>query len=440
MIWNHVIREKVEEALSAININPDPAFQVVLGAIRRADRYAFDGLIQLAVASDGDDKTRAKAVHASKALHGVYTMLLQPVGDRCNLACRYCYEFARLQTAKSERMSTACLQAVLRNVLPFVDKPFSIFMHGGEPLLAGRDIFNILLEESYRLSPGSVRFGIQTNAVLLDAQWAAFFKEHDFMVGISLDGPRNVHDRNRTDRSGGGSYNRILEGVEALRQVGHPFGVTAVITSETAANPDGPDLLFDHFRSLEICDFDVHPAFTPIGNTGEANVSARDYSRFMIRLFDRWLEQGDVRLRIRSFDHLFQSMTGFLASACFRSGLCSSIIGVDANGNVLPCTRPFGAEHVFGNLVCESLPAVMSSQAAKHFVATELAGQTRTNPCEWRELCGKGGCPHERLDSDGHQAIDGRHVYCTCENTEEGYPALFSHILGRVASVLAVDT
>jgi uncharacterized protein len=161
----------------------------------------------------------------------------------------------------------------------------------------------------------------------------------------------------------------------------------------------------------------------------------------MVDLFEAWIARGDPKIRIRSFEEFFKGMTGASSETCFRSGRCMTIVGVDPDGGATPCTRPFGPEYRFGDLARRGFDEVVRSEGYRRFATAEAVGRAAHAACKWSYLCGSGGCPHERL-RDGAQAVDGRNVYCTCDEDEDGsaggYPALFTALVRRVEKVLAV--
>ncbi|MGD0143779.1 MAG: radical SAM protein [Rhizomicrobium sp.] len=401
----------------------------------RADDYAASRAFA-GVAARHDARPRSPS---EAALRNTRTLLLKPVGDKCNLACPYCYEMTRRPGGMSAgRMSPVTLESVFANLLPHVPKPFDIFVHGGEPLLAGRDYFEALVAAARRhAGSGEIRWGVQTNGVLIDEAFAEFFAAHAFNVGVSLDGPPAIHDAQRPQHNGTGSHARAVAGIERLKRADVAFGITAVITRRLAETEGGAALLLDHFAGLGATQFDVHPAWTPFGDARDENLDPAAYARFILELFDSWTARGDPAIRIRSFEEFFKGMTGASGETCFRAGRCLSILGVDPDGSASPCTRPFGAEHRFGNLAARGFDEIVGGEGYRRFAADEAAGRAAHAACKWANLCGSGGCPHERL-RDGAQAVDGRHVYCTCDETGNvgGYPAIFAGLIRRVEYVL----
>jgi uncharacterized protein len=364
------------------------------------------------------------------------TVLIKPAGDACNLACKYCYETDRRNKTGKKLMTIELLDRILDNLLPFVTPPFSVGVHGGEPLLASRSLLQHLVDRFRREENLNATLSIQTNAVLIDEGWAQFFRNNRIGVGISLDGPDAKDNLLRIDPGGRESYSKVLRGVECLQKHEITFGVITVITPLRIKESDAAARLYHGFRDHGVGHYDIHPAYSPTPKARESNVTPEDYASFSIELFESWADRGDDQTEIGFIEHFFQGMTGLPGHACYRAGACSSILGIDADGSTSPCTRPFGDEYQFGNLAEETIVDILKSSAFHAFRNKELEGQRRTLSCEWSHLCGRGGCPHERLDH-GEQAIDGHHVYCTCNNgSNGGYPAIFSHIKNSVERLL----
>lgn len=361
-------------------------------------------------------------------------LLIKPVGDRCNLRCSYCYETLRLAESREKVMKVAKIEHYLATFVGKDSGVTDIFLHGGEPLLAGKSFFQSFIQVLQRMELyGKIALGVQTNATLLDDEWVAFFKQHHFRVGISLDGDESIHDRYRKDSKGQGSYQAVRKGMALLQQQDVPFGVICVVSAETAAVPGSAKRILEHFSSLGLQYIDIHPAFTPKDRSGGAaadNLSARLYTRFMTELAEAWLACKQPGLRLRCMEDIFENLSAVKSSTCYAGGLCTRIMGMDPSGNLSPCTRPFHSKYTFGNAGWSSLPEVEQEPAFQQFVTDEAAGRQRAADCPWSSLCGAGGCPHERF-TDGRQDPAGRHIYCTCsmaDAAETGYPGFYRQL------------
>jgi uncharacterized protein len=369
-------------------------------------------------------------------------VLLKPVGDHCNLRCTYCYEIQRLQGSHKKVMSTALLRTYLENILRPGSAVSDIFIHGGEPLLAGLPFFQVLIDIIRELGLyGKLSLGVQTNATLLDDEWITFLKEHGFHLGISLDGDRAINDRYRIDHKGRGSYDRVLDGIRLLQQNDMEFGVISVVSTDTAREPGSAARILEHHVGLGLKYVDIHPAFTPedtSGDSAECNLSREEYTRFMGELAEAWIQCSEPNVHLRCMEDLLQNLSAVKSSSCYAAGLCTSIIGIDPSGAVSPCTRPFHSRYVFGHIGEMTLEELEQTQAYQQFVADEQHGQALTHQCEWADLCGYGNCPHERF-SAGVQDPAGRHFFCSCRDVDasnSGYPGFYKRFHGLLQGYL----
>lgn len=429
----HRWSESTYEIISRLNNKPNLSneLKLILYAMKFAQEYSMDILLSSL-------QNLRKTGKTNTIVMPVRGVLVLPVGDKCNLTCSYCYESGRREMAPPKVMDKSVFRKIVNNLFPYVQPPFTISFHGGEPLLAGKEFFRYALGLIRSASGGNdIKINVQTNATLIDPTWTRIFKKYNVLVGLSLDGPVNMHDINRNFSSGRGSYHMVQKGIKVLRKANVPFRVITVVNSKHVQTiRDCAHQLFTHFKKIGIKRFDVHPSFSHSYSTRTENLSPTDFSKFIIDLFECWLREGDPTIHIGFFDQFFQAMTGRQPVACYLSGRCTEIIGCLADGEVIPCTRPFDSSYKFGNLTSEPLSKVMTSKTFNIFKEKEMKGQIINPNCIWSTFC-KGGCPHERLTSD-LQAIDGKNIYCTCEQSGEGgYPEIFTYIKTRVESLFA---
>ncbi len=436
MRWSESTRAAISRLVDGGRSTDDPRLRVVLSACRRADESAAGAVLSALGRSrrrDADaEDPRSDSVSLKQAL-------LMPVGDRCNLACAYCYESGRRRDAALpvRRMTSSTLESVLGNLLPYVADPFLLSVHGGEPLLAGKEFFERLGALVRAVPAGDrIEIGVQTNGTLIDREWAGLFRRWGMTVGLSLDGPAEVHDAVRKTAGGEGTHADVLRAIGRLEEAGVPFGAIAVVDARRTRSPSAGADLLRHFRELGITSFDFHPAYSHDSSSREWNLGPVEFASFATELFECWLSGGNPDVRIRFFDHFFEGMTGHGPFVCYLSGSCTTVLGIAPDGETLPCTRPFQGAYAFGNLAQRALPEILGGEAFRRFQREEREGRLRIAGCEWAALCA-GGCPHERV-ADGRQAIDGRNVFCTCsDGGAGGYPEIFSHMRRRVEESLS---
>jgi uncharacterized protein len=287
-------------------------------------------------------------------------------------------------------MSGEVLEKVIREIVSVAENTEFIW-HGGEPLLAGIGFYQkvLALQQRYGLFCIYTRNSIQTNGTLLEEDWAAFFKENNFRVSLSLDGPKEIHNTHRKYPSKQGSFHDVIQAIENLNKYKKSFGIVAVIHGRTLYSPD--DLL-DFFSQNSLLKLSINPGLN------ESGLSAETYAELMCRLFDAWLDSNQPELQISLFDGLVQSFLGLSHNMCCWNGNCPGIIQMDQAGDVWPCCDrylPF-AQYKHGNIRQNTLADILSDTAYTKFRDTFGNLPTRCMKCEWNHIC-KGGCAYQRL-------------------------------------------
>lgn len=364
----------------------------------------------------------------------VSTVLMKPVGDACNLRCTYCYEGTGADRKKARYMSRQTLEAAISEALSLGDSPIQFLWHGGEPTLAGVSFFRhaVELQRKYGGADRIVLNGLQTNAVDLSDEWITFLRDNNFTVGVSVDGTQGIHDQGRPTADGRGTFVQVSHGIEKLQAASIPFGAICVVSSHLVGF-EGEVL--ETFAKLGVRSFDVHPLCS-VGAREARWLSRHEFYSFCTSLFDHWLECGSDAPSIHFFDDILKFMLGTRISTCYHAGKCSSIIGIESDGSVVPCTRPFvGTFTSFGN-ISTGLRSVIDGKTFKSFVVADRSAQTSRANCPWWDAC-HAGCPQQRVGVFG-QDVAGSSVYCDCDNTRvPGFGAVCEHIARRVDSVIS---
>jgi uncharacterized protein len=345
----------------------------------------------------------------------ILTALIKPVGDACNLRCRYCFNHPN---QRRELMPDEVLEAVIRGVLQACPAGANISFHGGEPLLGGLDFFRRAMEfQAKWQQPGQfIRNSVQTNGTLLDADWAVFLAEHGFSVSVSVDGPPAVHDANRIDAQGRGSMDRLLAGLEALRAEGICAGAIAVITSPPAVPPAE---LLDFLHSIGVEGWRANPCRATETNEG--------YGAYVGELFDAWVERGG-EARIAVINETLRVLLGYAPTTCSRAGTCSQFIGFEPDGSVWPCCEmTLEPRFCLGNVLEDPLDAILEGPVARTFRSERDRGHEACGDCEWWDFC-HGGCTYHRLQAEGSPA--GKDYLC------QAYMDAFEQITNRVDALL----
>ena len=385
-----------------------------------------------------------------------FHVMVKPTGPICNLDCRYCFylEKERLYPGTAGwAMPDAVLETFVRDYIAAQDVPLVTFAwQGGEPTLLGLDFFRRVVELQRRYAGGRrIDNAIQTNGILVDDEWAAFFAEHTFLVGLSIDGPRELHDRYRVDRGGAPTFDRVMKGIAALKRQGAAFNTLTVVHRDNARAP------LDVYRFLKEAGSGFLQ-FIPIverlnigsgrisagrklrqsdGNSSRSNLSEpgvagggrvaawsvdpADWGGFLCAIFDEWVRHDVGRVFVQMFDVALESWYRGEASLCIFSETCGRALAVEHNGDLYACDHYVFPGFRLGNIMTTPVGELAASPVQRRFADAkrdELPEFCRR--CDVRFAC-HGECPKNRflLTPDGEAGLN---YLCA------GYKRFFSHI------------
>jgi uncharacterized protein len=321
------------------------------------------------------------------------TVLVKPVGDRCNLCCTYC--FYHPGTGRDDGvMEEGTLAAMTRGFLAEGDSPVVFAWQGGEPTLAGVDFYRraLDLQDRFRQGGQTIANTFQTNGVLIDEEWAAFFARHRFLVGLSIDGPAELHDRMRRSASGAPSHDRAARAWNLLRQSGCETNVLCVVHR---GNQGRPEAVYRHLS----CELGAdHLQFIPCvewagrGELASYALRPGEYGRFLVRLFDLWAGESERAVSVKLFDDLVLFLAGRPMRDCMHRATCDSHLVVEQDGSVYPCDFFVREEYRLGTVLeCtvaqlrEAAPALAFRDLKRRHRPEGCAG------CRHVEIC-QGGC------------------------------------------------
>ena len=330
------------------------------------------------------------------------SVLIKPASGSCNLRCSYCFytdEVSRRAAHGCGVMSDETMECLIRRIFESAETQVSIGFQGGEPLLAGLAYYERFtrLAAAYNRRGVPVQYSIQTNGLLLDEDWAAFFRRHDFLVGISVDGLRETHDANRVDPAGGGSYGQVAAAIARLERRGVPFNILTVVNAQTA--PRIREIYRDYMARGWVYQQYI-PCLDPLGETPGGHpwsLTADAYGTFLCELFDLWYEdrRNGVFVYNRYFENLAALLLRYPTEACGMSGCCTVNLTVEADGSVYPCDFYALDELLLGNIRESSLEKLRDAENARRFVETSRRIDPACLGCESLALC-RGGCRRSR--------------------------------------------
>ena len=365
-------------------------------------------------------------------------IMAKPVGSRCNMRCAYCYYLEKGQYSESRKqtcMSYALLEKLIRQTIAASPGPIVSFTwHGGEPTLAGMAFYQKALELERKFLPKGWEAwnNLQTNGLLLNESWCRFLKENRFDVGLSIDGSEEVHDANRRQVNGAGTFVRVSSGIRRLREVGVEPDLLCTV-NETSQ--DRPLEVYRALRDTGCGWVQFIPVVirNPAGGTAAGSVSPEGYGSFLTVVFDEWVKHDLGVLDVQLFAEMARIMAGGQASLCWMSPTCGHVLIAEEDGAVYSCDHFVDPEHRLGSLHEGSLARMARGEFQLSFGQAKRDTLTdECRACPHLRFC-NGGCPKDRFgtSADGQP---GQYWLCT------GLKAFFSHaepILERVMALSA---
>lgn len=400
-------------------------------------------------AMDGAGPVRSAADLCDEAAGGAppsFHLLAKPTGSVCNLDCAYCFflEKEQLYPGARARMDDALLEHYIRQLIEAHRTPeVTIAWQGGEPMLMGLEFFRRSVDLANKHArPGmTVRHTIQTNGTKINGDWARFFKANNFLVGLSIDGPREVHDAYRRDKGGRSTFNRVMRGLEQLRDHGVDWNALTTVHAANAGRPvDVYRFLRDvcGARFVQFIPIVERPteAGVPYGDcVTERSVTARLWGAFLTGVFDEWVRRDVGEVYVQHFDVALANWYGEPAGVCVHSPTCGTALAMEFNGDVYSCDHFVEPAYLLGNIRERPLSELVASPKQLCFGHDKLARLPRyCLECDVRFAC-HGGCPKDRFvaSPDGEPGLN---YLCA------GYRTFFHHIdepMRRMCALLRVN-
>jgi uncharacterized protein len=333
-----------------------------------------------------------------------FQIFAKPAGAGCNLDCEYCYyrdKRSLYPESASTRMSEDLLEEYVRQHIAAAPGPEVDFSwHGGEPTTLGVDFFRkaVALQRKHRPAGWRIRNGIQTNGVLLDDEWGRFLAAESFTVGLSLDGPAELHDAYRVTRGGQPTHRQAMRGYDILRRHGVPTDIVCVVHNRNVAYPL---TVYRFFREIGCRYLGFLPVVEQASDTADGVSShtplADAYGTFLCKVFDEWIERDAGRMMVQIFEEASRPALGMEHSLCVFRETCGQIPVLEHNGDFFPCDHFVDREHRLGNIRETPLHELLDSPAQRAFGdAKRDALPRRCRDCEVLAMC-HGGCPKYRF-------------------------------------------
>lgn len=362
-------------------------------------------------------------------------VLAKPTGSICNLACAYCYFLDKeaLYPGSKFCMSDEVLENYIRQLITAHRSPqVTVAWQGGEPTLMGIDFYRraIELQEKYRKPGMNFENTMQTNGTLLDDEWCQFFKENNFLIGISIDGPRELHNIYRVDKKGEGSFDRVMRGLRLLQKHGVEYNV---LTTVNRINADHPLEVYRFLRDEAGADW---IQFIPVverineegytlyqkGNTvSDRSVQPEQFGSFLSRIFDEWVRNDVGKLFVQTFEASVRRWLGLPSGMCVFEETCGAGLVLEHNGDLYSCDHFVEPEYLLGNIMEKEISELAASEKQYRF------GKNKRNTlpkvcceCDVLFAC-MGECPKNRflVTSTGESGLN--YLF-------KGWKAFFHHI------------
>lgn len=371
----------------------------------------------------------------SNSVPPAFHLLAKPTGAICNLDCQYCFFLAKeqLYPGSKFRMADDLLETYIQQLLDAHRTPeVTVAWQGGEPTLMGLDFFRraIDLVEKYKKPGQIVSHTLQTNGTKLDDEWGRFFKQHNFLIGLSVDGPQHLHNAYRVDKRGQGTFDRVMQGWKTLQKYKVDFNILCTVN---AVNGDYPLEVYRFFRDkLKARHIQFIPIVERINEDGstfvqagnrvtERSVKPEQFGRFLIAIFDEWVRRDVGTVFVQHFDAALANWVGVTPGVCIFAKTCGQALALEHNGDLYCCDHFVEPDYKLGNIQETPMLELVASEKQRQF------GQAKSDDlpqycrqCEVRFAC-NGGCPKNRFIAtpDGETGLN---YLCA------GYRSFFNHI------------
>ncbi len=325
-------------------------------------------------------------------------------------------------------MKDETLEAIVQKVLDYASVSCSFGFQGGEPTLAGLNFYKkvVALQKKHNKKNLTVHNAIQTNGTQIDDEWAAFFSDNHFLVGVSLDGDEKLHNLYRRDAQDNGTFSSVMRGIDALKRNEAEFNMLTVVTAQTAKRIKE---IYAFFMRNGLVYQQYIPCLEPLGEQrGKQKhlLTPELYARFLKNLFDVWYADRAKGTFVynRYFENLLLLMNGYRAESCDMNGVCSMQYAIEADGSVFPCDFYMLDSYRIGNINTDDLAKIDQNRLDGGFIQQSLRLPEKCSACRWVNLC-RGGCRRHRVP----QGTDDSGLNYYCETYREVFPYIVPRLL-----------
>jgi uncharacterized protein len=360
-----------------------------------------------------------------------FHIMAKPTGSACNLHCDYCFflKKEKLYPGSSFRMSDEVHEAYIRQLFEAHQvSQVTIAWQGGEPTLMGLDFFrrSIELQKKYAKPGTRIENTFQTNGILLNEAWCQFFHENNFLIGLSMDGPKKLHDFYRKDNGGHGTFDRVLKAARLLQRYRVEFNILCTINSKNADHPLDVyrffrDELGAHYiQFIPIVERDNETGYQEGSKVTDRSVQPEQFGRFLIEIFDEWVKKDVGNTFVLNFDGALAGWLGMAGTVCIFGPTCGLGMALEHNGDLYSCDHFVEPDYYLGNILKTPMIDLVTSEKQRRFGQDKKASLPRyCRECDVLQIC-NGECPKNRIleTPDGEPELN---YLCA------GYKAFFKH-------------
>jgi uncharacterized protein len=368
----------------------------------------------------------------NKKLPEYFHVLAKPTGAVCNLDCKYCFFLSKemLYPGSRFRMADELLEEYIKQLIESQSGPeVSLSWQGGEPTMMGLDFFrrSIKIADKYKRQGTTVSNTMQTNGILIDDDWCEFFKENNFLIGLSIDGTKELHDYYRVDKGGHGTFDKVVKAARLMDKHKVDFNLLTTVHSK---NADYPLEVYRFFRDelkakfiqfIPIVERDNETGYQEGNKVTDRSVTAKQWGNFLITVFDEWVRKDVGEVYVQMFDAALASWYGHPPAMCIFAEKCGTALTMEHNGDLYSCDHFVEPEYLLGNILENNMAELVTSEKQIKFGNDKLDTLPKyCMNCEVRFAC-NGECPKNRFIQTP-EGEPGLNYLC------EGYKSFFKHI------------
>ena len=341
--------------------------------------------------------------------------LIKPVSSACNMGCNYCFynDIASMRaTPCYGTMSCQMIEAIIKKLIKEAERSVTICFQGGEPLIIGIDFYRHVVEceKKYNTKGLQIYNSVQTNGTLITEELAVLFSQNNFLIGLSLDGPREIHETYRHLKNGESCFEKTMQGIELLKKHGVDFNILTVVSDVVAKNISR---VWDFFMEK---DFTYLQFITclPLFEAERCDFmpTERQYAKYLVDVYKKWRKElnNGKYVSVRHIDNMLMALDGRQPEICARRGHCSIQLVIEADGSVYPCDFYVTEHFRLGNIIDDRINDLVMGTAAHDFIENGVAGNARCKECSAYIVC-RGGCRREQASGRDMHCYALRHFF-----------------------------